>query len=178
MACVSSITFVYANSSNDEVLYRLQEYGLTKYTKRSDFRPDDFITRWEAAKFVTQYADAAWIEKQLWANCTFTDINNYDSSLRPFISQACQFELLRWFKNKFMPYDYITQAQALAIVIRSINGYQDETTTPRYHNYYILWQQIGLITNETQKLLDTTNITREELAKWLYIAFYQNNTDD
>jgi hypothetical protein len=71
-----------------------------------------------------------------------------------------------------MPRDHITEAQALAVVIRSIDGYQDETMMPWYHEYYILGQQIGLITNETQQSVSTTYITRRKLAERLHTAFY------
>jgi hypothetical protein len=41
----------------------MQESELTKFTEIDDFRPSDFITRAEAAKFITNYALLIGIEK-------------------------------------------------------------------------------------------------------------------
>lgn len=175
------IAIVQAALPDNEVFLWLQEYWLTKYNTEKEFRPNDSITRGEAAKFVAQYANAAWLETVAW-NCSFNDTTAYDETLRPFITQACDFGLLKWYKGKFMPHNNITQAQALAIVVRSLYWYQDENISPWYMHYYTIWQEIGLVNHETIAWVDHTIITREQLAKWLHTAFYledeDNNRDD
>ena len=58
------------------------------------FRPDDFITRGEAAKFVTRYGTLLGIQKT-YTQCEFSDLDGYDESLIPFIYEACSYGLLK-----------------------------------------------------------------------------------
>lgn len=173
-ACFLWWLVVYG-SFTDDVFPWLQEYGLTKYTNENNFRPNDSITRWETAKFVTEYANSIGLET-VWWRCTFSDIATYDSTLQSYIPQACNLGLLKWSKGKFMPSETITEAQAITMVVRSIYGYQDETTSPRYLTYYQIGEEIGLVSNEDINSINTTPITRRKLAEWLHLAF--NSTED
>lgn len=171
---MTSLSFVYAQPSQD-VFMRLQEYKLTKYTNWSDFRPNDYITRGESSKFMTQYAQALDITSSKRDWCNFNDIDSYDISLKPFIIQSCQLGLFQWYKGMFMPHNSITKAQALAITIRALNGYQDETKSPWYKEYYTIGKEIGLTLTDNFNTLDSTAITREEFAKRLYQSFNYSN---
>jgi hypothetical protein len=78
----------------------------------------------------------------------------------------------------FYPEQSLTEAQALAMVVRSIYGYQDETGTPWYIEYIALGREIGFLEDETTETLATTWITREKLATWLYSTFQYDETDE
>lgn len=164
-------------SFSQDVFPRLQEYKLTKRDNQTDFRPQDAITRGETAKFVSQYAGAVGLNT-VWWKCTFSDIENYDGTLRDYIPQACDYWLLQWSQGMFYPEQSLTEAQALAMVVRSIYGYQDETGTPWYIEYIALGREIGFLEDETTETLATTWITREKLATWLYSAFQYDETDE
>ncbi|MBP6257097.1 hypothetical protein KA405_05350 [Patescibacteria group bacterium] len=58
---------------SSEVLPRMATNGLTKFTKSSDFRPNDSIIRGEAAKFVAAFGGLKKLAKSNSA-CDFSDI--------------------------------------------------------------------------------------------------------
>lgn len=147
----------------------LQTSWLTKYTNIADFRWGDLITRWEAAKFITQYAKKIGLEKNYFS-CTFNDLEWYDSTLIPYIQSACAYWLLKWSNNKFMPNDTITEAQAVAVVIRSLEWFHDETLTPRYKMYYMNGQDYKLIEKETLESVWYTKITRSKIWTRFFIG--------
>lgn len=74
-----------------------------------------------------------------------------------------------------MPNDNITEAQATAVVIRSLDGFADETTDPWYKNYFMKAQELGMISEETETSVNETNITRAKLGTWFYQAAMLNN---
>jgi hypothetical protein len=59
-----------------------------------------------------------------------------------------------------MPNSSLTEAQALAIVIRSLDGFLDETVTPWYKNYFTKAQSYGMISTETLQSINGKNVTR------------------
>gem|GEM_PF-6727829 len=77
-----------------------------------------------------------------------------------------------------MPNSNLTEAQALAIVIRALEGFKDETTTPWYEAYYTRAQALGMITAESITSVNTTNITREKLGTWFYLAAHLSANED
>lgn len=139
------------------------------YSVEGDFRGDDAITRGEAAKFVVQYAVMAGLEKNYTA-CDFTDLEGYDSTLVPFIMDACAYGLLKGSNGKFMPNDNITEDQAITVVIRSLEGFKDETMDPRYKEYFMRGQELGMISSETEASVAATKITRAKLGSRFYVA--------
>lgn len=83
-----------ANVSFDIVLQWLHIKGLTKYNTVEDFRKDDLITRGESAKFYTQFGKLFKLEKT-YTQCSFNDIAQYDTTLTPFIAEACGYGLIK-----------------------------------------------------------------------------------
>ncbi len=155
--------------SFDTVLDRMYENWLTKYNTSSQFRPNDSITRGEAAKFVAQYAKIRWLEKtNSW--CTFSDLDGYDSTLTPHIKQSCFYGLLKWSKWVYRPNAWITEAEAMTVVMRSLYGSFEETWNPRWIAYYNRWEDLGLITNETLRWVGDVKVTRKKLWTWFYQA--------
>ena len=129
-----------------EVFDWMNTNKLTKYSQVDEFRPQDPITRGEASKFVTHYAWLAWLAK--WGSaCEFEDAQGYDATLIPYLKKSCQYGLFKWSQKKFMPNVSITEAQALAVVVRSLWWAQDETMSPRYKGYYTIAQENGLISD-------------------------------
>jgi hypothetical protein len=102
-------------------------------------------------------------------------MNSYDASLQPFAIESCEYGLFRGSNGKFLPSNKITEAQALAVVIRSAYGMQNEDRGPWYSEYFSIGQDLGMIKNETLKSVENTPITREKLATWLYLISDENN---
>jgi hypothetical protein len=72
-----------------------KQHKLTKYDNKEDFRALDPISRGEAAKFTTQYMESQNIEATSDSNCQFDDVENYDSTLRPYITTSCGYGLFK-----------------------------------------------------------------------------------
>ncbi len=151
----------------------MYDRGFTKYNTLEGFRANDPITRWEAAKFATNYGDViqlAWS----YSTCDFDDIWGYDETLFAHIAEACKLWLLKWSNRKFYPNNNITEAEALTMLMRSIHGIQDETTAPWYLNYYDLAQKYGMLAEgETLESIGYTSITRGKLWVWMYALGYK-----
>jgi len=138
---------VFGQSFNT-VLDWMHTEGLTRYSQVNDFRPNDSITRGEAAKFVNQYAQLEGLTKSF-TECNFSDIAGYDSTLVPHIGEACAYGLLKGSNGRYMPNNNITEAQAITIVVRSLYGFLDETGTYWRQPYYEAGKELGIIQSET-----------------------------
>jgi hypothetical protein len=163
---IYAINTTNAKSSNDtfsqEILPWMYENKLTQITDVENFRPQDSITRAEASKFIAKYATIAGLEKQN-TTCSFRDTIGFDSSLVPYITEACEYGLFRGSNGNFLPKKSITEAQALAVIVRALDGMQDESQSPWYKNYFSIGQEIGLISNESIDSIGRTDISREKL---------------
>lgn len=169
LSWISSVTHAQASASFDTVLDWMYSNGLTRYNNAADFRPNDEITRGEAAKFVAQYAQFQWLEKTH-TECSFSDIGGYDSTLTPHIQQACFYGLLKGSNGTYRPEAKITEAEALTVTMRSIYGSFNEAGSPRWIAYYNRGDDLWLITTETLRGVGETNITRAKMGRWFYQA--------
>lgn len=155
----------------------MKENSLTRFSSTEEFRPNDSITRAEASKFIVNYASLIGIEK--WNNvCKFSDTKGFDSSLTPFIIESCEYGLFRGNNGKFVPKNPITEAEALAVIIRSLEGKMDESDTPWYGAYYDRAYELSIIDDEPIESLANTKITREKLGTWLYRAYNSDALED
>ena len=143
-----SILTAHATDFSMDVFPWLMENSLTRFTVEKDFSAHSSITRGEAAKFVVNYAHVIGIEKTR-DTCNFSDTQTYDISLRPFTVEACEYGLFKGSNGRFAPSNKITEAQALAVIIRSLYGTLDEMHSPWYAEYYETAKEYGLITTET-----------------------------
>jgi len=80
-------------------LAMMNKNGLTKYTSVDAYRPNDSLTRQEAAKFFVEFAKKVLGKSSNVAlvatNCEFTDLAKVDVSLKPYITEACKLGLLK-----------------------------------------------------------------------------------
>lgn len=60
---------------------------------------------------------------------------------------------MRGSEGKFMPTELVTKGQLITILVRALEGMQDETTTPRYQAYYDLAVELD-ITNDSLANMD------------------------
>lgn len=168
IAAIMWVTWVYAQSF-PTVLEWMYSNGLTMYNQVSDFRPNDFITRGEASKFVTKYAEVEWLIKN-YNQCAFSDIDGYDYTLVPTIKEACEYGLMKWSNGVYNPNGNITEAQAITVVVRSLKWFLDETGDKRRQPYFEAGQELGIIQWETLDWVNQTNITRQKMWTRFYIA--------
>lgn len=168
-ACVLLIGASFAY--DDEFLKAHQwmvDNGMTKHAVVDAFQPEAFVTREQAAKFFVEFDRVVMgRDAETMMYCVYTDETNFDSTLAGSIQSACNRNLMRGANGTFDPQGYLTKAQALAILIRSLQGTQDETTTPRRSNYFTIAKELNM-TKETQVLAVDKPLTRYELALLLW----------
>jgi len=111
--------------------------GLTKYTNTTDFRPNDRLTRQEAAKFFVGFQQVANPNTPVPdIGCVFSDSAKFDVTLDEYIFLSCQMGLFKGTNGAFLPTQPLTKAQALTVLIRALEGSKDETVTPRWRGYF------------------------------------------
>lgn len=142
--------------------------GLTKYSVESEYRPNDWVTRGEIAKFFVQYAKYKNLAKSS-TSCSFNDIANYDSTLIPFITEACEYGLMKGSQGNFRPQANLTEAEAVTVIARTLFGFQDENGKPRWTEYYNIATSYNIVSGRDVWGLDR-KATRAIVGTWLYNA--------
>ncbi len=144
--------------------------GLTKYDNPIQFLPAETLTREQAAKFFWNFAlymDKTAVKSA--EECQFNDVENADYTLKPHILSSCMLGLFKWSQWNFMPFDKITRAEAMTVVIRTLKWKLDETTNPRRSEYHKAARQLWLTTEDDVYSLDAP-ISRYEISLILYRA--------
>jgi len=167
-----------------KAIERMYENWLTQYNTPEKFKSNDYLTREQAAKiFSTFYSKV--LNKKLSKNTNlkvFSDINEANSDLRYYISQAYDLWLFKGLKWKFMPTNKLTQAQAISVVIRMINWNLEEINNVWYINYYLKAKKYWLLKRWNYDIVDLNriNITRWDTALLLYSLYNHitNNKDN
>lgn len=175
----TSISAFGTDPSLQEAIYRMNDRWMTRYTTIEDFRPFDVITRQEAAKIFTLFRQAIINTQPSEINtaCNFTDIDVADETLAPSIQEACKLQILKWGNGKFEPLTTLTKPQAVAIIVRMLEGNVDETTNPRWQGYYNKAISLWLIQAVSVANFDRP-ITRYEVAMLLYTTKIKKEITD
>lgn len=166
-------TILNTHEAQDEFTRALQflySNGLTRYNTPAGYRPDDMITREQASKMYVEFMDL--IDQDPVANqnnCNFTDTINADKTLRPYISRSCEYGLFQGFSGKFSPFDTLTRAQAIAVIIRAL-GVQVASSNPRFVSYIQEAAKRDIVSTSSTLGADNA-ITRRDVAIILYRAY-------
>jgi hypothetical protein len=163
------------NKSDLEIAIQwMYDNWLTIYNTPKTFMSNNYLTREQASKFFVQFAITV-LNKDKWYISSYniySDIYNADPTLKDFIIYASNMWLFKWSNGKFMPFNNLTQAQALAVTIRILDWYLDEPSDSWYiyyfyraQKYWILWETIKYTS------ADKINITRWDMALILYRAY-------
>lgn len=106
----------------------LYDAGITKFNTPETFMSDKQIRRDEAAKMYVLLAKKRMMNMSDAAPaCSFADLSKAHADLLDVIKQSCQYGFFKGSKGNFMPIDSITNAQATVVLIRMLEGLQDET---------------------------------------------------
>lgn len=144
--------------------------GLTMYSTIEDFLPNNTMTREEASKFFSVFAKTIFNKTEDISNtCSFKDISKADSTLKDSINSACRLGIFKWYNRYFSPFDKLTNAQAITVLMRIMVGQMEEPTTAFYSNYVAKAKEYGLISS----ININQNITRWEAAILLYKAAHR-----
>lgn len=161
----------------EEAVQWMYENDLTRYDNPIQFLPAETLTREQAAKFFGNFAlvmnKSPIISVE---SCQFNDVENADWTLKSHIISACTLGLFKWSQWNFMPFDKLSRAEAMTVVIRTLKGKLDETTDPRWSNYHKAARQLWLTTEDDVYSLDAP-ISRYEIALILYRASWESTPD-
>ncbi len=130
LGCLFGSVFAYEQEFVDAHKWMFVS-EMTKHPTIVAFQPDAFVTREQAAKFFVQF-DRVVMERDVetMMYCVYSDENTFDTTLASAIQSACNRNLMRGSNGTFGAQEYLTKAQALTILIRSLQDKQDETVTP------------------------------------------------
>lgn len=121
-----------------KAVVRLHEQQMTKYSDPALFRPEDVVTRQEAAKFFVGYATKIALKTiDTSRYCSFSDLDQIDPTLKNDVLQACLLRIFKGNQGAFHPTQAMTKAEALTVLLRITETDQlDESGTPRWLRTY------------------------------------------
>ena len=157
----------------------LYSYGLTKWKGTEDYRPYDYLTRAEAAKFMVEFADNVLCRTttRTYDN-NFSDMAGTNNSLVPFIQKAYEYNIFNGDNKEatsnvsttFRPTDRINNDELTAIMIRLVtNSIMQE---------YLGGNWVQPYTAKLNQLTKTSSLDksgRGNIAEVIYDV-YRNNT--
>lgn len=109
----------------------LYSYDLTMWQGTKDYRPFDYLTRQEAAKFMVEFAKKVLCRKPSYTYThQFNDIENANPSLIPYIKQSYEYVIFKGDGNvdltkdstTFRPFDTITRDELAATMVRLVTN--------------------------------------------------------
>ena len=144
---------------------------LTIYKDPKQFWVYNEMTREQSSKFFSNFYKTVF-EKPLImpSENPFKDIDNADPTLIDYIKYSYNLWLFKGTNWKFMPFNSITKAQSLAVIIRMIAWVLDESWAKWYSEYLRRAENLNLLDNINYSLetLDNENIRRWDVALILY----------
>jgi len=146
---------------------------LTIFNTPDTFMYKNWLRRDEAAKFFVKYAkDILWktVNSNDW--CDFFDLDKARPDLHNIVVESCQLWLFQWYQWNFMPDQQLTNAQALTVFIRMIDGWKDETDGHFADNYLRKAQELWIVwwlSLNIRSLFDEPT-TRWDVALMIYRA--------
>lgn len=148
--------------------------GLTQYSTAGTFGYDRTITRQEAAAIFARAGEktlglryASYPDN---CNVTYQDESTFDITLKNEIYSACAFDMMHGQNNVFSPTRSLTRGEALAVLMRAVDGgKKDESGSLWYGLYADRAQELDILSFANFKGFDSA-ITRGELIEWIYRA--------
>jgi hypothetical protein len=172
----SIITLGEKTKSRDQVVFQglMLAYGLTSFANTDDYKPENGLKRYEAAKILVTFAKNILCRQQkaTYTEWMYTDIQWVDATLVPYIKQAYEYGIMKGGKWKFRPLDRISKQEFIAGLMRIVlNSYLTEKNDKDwYKNYETVFADYGLQT----LVLDETMINRYDMSKIFYKLYYND----
>lgn len=162
---------VETNWEIEEAIAYINKNWLTKFSTKTDFRFQDWITRQEWAKFFAQLSkNILTYRMKTNKNCNFKDSNLFDPTLKDSIKEVCEYGLMTWTPEwYFLPNKKLTSAEVITILMRAYEWKLDENISPWYANYFLKARE-AKITDVGMKMwrLDTIYVNRWQTAVYIY----------
>ncbi len=116
----------------------LYSYGLTKRERTADYRPYDYLTREEAARFMVEFAENVLCRKKTRTyNNNFSDLDTANPTLMKFIRESYNYGIFNGHTDgTFKPTERITNNELATTMVRLItNSFLEEPQEDRALNY-------------------------------------------
>lgn len=166
--------YQYGNDDQElaKAIAAIYDMKITKFSTIETFMADQPIRRDEAAtmfyRFVT--AESSLSTSKINNNCDFPDLSQAHADLIEVVKHSCEAWLFYGAQGRFLPTSSITNAQAITVMARILDGKKDETQWHWADNYYdVLTAQgvmYGLAMRDKRNY--DANISRWDIAILLY----------
>jgi hypothetical protein len=135
----------------DNAVTRAYTKKITSTLSTSDFKANQALRRDEAAKFFVTFAKLIGKTEEVVdaSQCTFTDLNKTRTDLSSIVIESCKLGIFKGSKGKFIPDGMLTNAQAVAVLMRIVDGYQKESGKSWRDNYYTRANELQLLGSGT-----------------------------
>lgn len=161
-------------NSSQLVLWAYHKW-ITSFDTVDGFQYDDLVRRQQASKMIVNFAKALLGEgifsEVKNSNCNFTDKNLFEPTLIGSIETACSQNIFKWDDSmgslKFYPHADFTRWQAIAVMMRVINGVLWESSNPRYQSYVQKALDLNYLSSSQLTNLEG-KITRWDILVWMY----------
>lgn len=144
--------------------------GYTKIQTYREFAPNDMVTRGQWANYLAVYGKEKWLDTKFeLSDCQFADIDQteWDPAVDK-MTQSCLLWLMRWSNGDFIPSRIMKTSEVLAVLVRSELWYLDETTDPRFLNYFEEAKNLNILWRNNDITNFEKNIDRKTFATWVY----------
>jgi hypothetical protein len=160
------------------VQQKAYEWALSKWITTvatvSQARLDSKITRAELAKMLSVYAtDVLEKEPVQWdITCDFTDTNQVNKDLLPYITQVCELGIMGLQSDgktplkRFNPNAYVTRAEFGTVLSRVLYGTTNNTSSPQ-------WREGHLNNLKKSNIISVVNPNLQEQRGWIMTMLYR-----
>ena len=127
--CFLACNFGNAITVLDNAITRAYTKQLTIFMLPEDFKPYQAMRRDEAAKFFADFAKLVGKTEYVIPRdqCQFADLDKAWLDLREVVTESCMLGIFQGNRGNFAPNGILTNAQAVAVLMRIIDGYQSES---------------------------------------------------
>lgn len=169
LTALTAATAFGASELEDAVVWG-HENELTSYSTVDTFMPYNTLTREQGAKFFSAFATLNLCkEPDETASCDFSDLDGADPTLADYAVLACQLGLFKGSNGKFMPKAPFMKNEVVTVLMRALDGMQDENVSPWWKNYFMAAKEAG-ITNEVSAEGLARPVQRYEALLMMYRA--------
>lgn len=147
--------------------------GLTKYSDANTFMPFNNLTREQAAKFASEFAETVLnleADSTRTTVCEYKDASIMDATLVDSVTKACQQSIMMGYQGNFMPKQLLTRGQFATMVSRMLGGI-DAMSTEQAHFDYL--NDLGIMNVASL----TSTITRGDAMLMLYRVANGSSSD-
>lgn len=170
---VSLLIALWVNADYFEfqnVYYWAKENGITTMNTMEKARMNDWITREEMAKMISNYAtNVLWKNPDITKSCYFID-SNINPDLVNYVVESCQLWLMWQWVISFRPKDYVTRAEFWTVLSRLLYWNKYEWWNPYYIKHLKALQNNWIMNNISDPYMNE--------VRWYVMIMLQRSNED